>query len=168
MNAEEHPSISVKAIQPTGTGGHAEVLLMCQPGDIEIPITLQMTVPEDGREELHPHQWAIVADQLLAWRTIAMNQGDSSSTHSLWPHHALRVQLNEPTEDGPQRAHLVLLPTQTRIDLLVYADHQYDGGLYVPPHVWTQLERQFGDWYTCARDKSERNSEGNQPRAGFL
>jgi hypothetical protein len=42
--------------------------------------------------------------------------------------------------------------------------HQYAGGTDVPPHVWTQLERQFHGWYTYARGKSENNPDGGQPR----
>ena len=168
-DTEEQPSIYVKDIQPTATRGHSEVRFMCLPGNVEIALALQITIPEGDSKELNPSQWGILADQLRGWQTIAKNQGkDSQSTRLLWPSLALRVQSNETQENEIPRAHLVLLPTQTRIPLNDYIDRQYDGGPDVPKHVWKHLAHRLGGWYTAARAKSFHNPDEHQPRAGFL
>ena len=162
---KEPTSIYVADIQPTEMAGHQQVRFVCLPDNIEVNLTTAIGQPQDDPTAVHPQVWKILADHFHAWNVIANKRGQiSTPTGRRWPIHEIRLQLNEPPEGNPPRAHFLLLPTQTKIPLNAYMDHQYTGGLDVPIGIWVQLERRLGEWRTYALGKSDNS----QPRAGFL
>ena len=154
-------SINVESVQPAPIGSGTEVRFVCMPGNIIIELTVSAVPPNENSQAVPLAAWDILADYFRGWQNIALNEGCiSDGVGSRWPLARIEVRTNEPREGGPPRAHLVLQPTQTKIALDDYIDDQYSGRPDVPPHVWTKLASQLGDWYTDARRKHDPRNFG--------